>query len=389
MTKLTRRALSRVAAVCVLLLPGGAAIADVTVQEQTTLQAAIVKAHGTATHRIAGDKERSESEFRCDGIMSILCGKNSTVEIVRLDRDLTWSEEPKKKTYTEIPFPTPAQRRAAADHARAVIEKLNSCPTAAPTPASVDTSKCEISSPTLTVNKTNDVATIVGHEAHRTNLTMTQSCKFKDTGETCDMAYTFDVWLTTDELPGAAERRSFDQNYVRKLGLDEIARETSVGAGQFLAPYADTLKKFSAKTADMKGYPLKSAFKFAYGGAHCASATSAGAGHGATGTGSPTEAGSSAGGSLAASAAGAFASKVIGGLFSKKAKPDEAAAKTTASSESPEAGNGLTTIAEFTIETTALNTETVPPDQFEVPAGWKKLELKQDEPKELPSCPKT
>ena len=379
MTKLTSRAVTSVGALAVLLLPGNAPVADVTVQEQTTLKASIVKAHGTATHRIAGEKQRSESEFRCDGFMSMLCGENSSVEIIRLDRDLTWSEEPKKKTYTEIPFPTPEQRRAAIEHTRAVLEKLNSCPRATSAPASVDTSKCEMSSPTLTVNKTDDVTTIVGHEAHRTNFTMTQSCKDRSSGDVCDLAYTFDVWLTTDELAGAAERRSFDQNYARKLGLSEMARETSAGVGQLLAPYADTLKKFSAKTADLKGYPLKSTFKFAYGGAHCVSENSAGSAHVASGTGGPPEAGTAA----------AIAGRVIGGLFSKKAKPDETAAKSTASGESPAPANGLMTIAEFTTETTALNTEAVPPDQFEIPAGWKKLQPKQDEATELPNCPKT
>ena len=393
MTIRTRRALFGVGALSVLLLLGNAAVADVSVQEQTTLKAAIVKAHATSTHRVAGDKERSESEFRCDGIMSMFCGKNSTVEIVRLDRDLTWSEEPKKKTYTEVPFPTPEQRRAAAERMRAIIEKMNSCPTTAPAPATADPSKCEMSTPILTVNKTDDVATIVGHDAHRTNFTMTQSCKVKETGDICDFAYTFDVWLTTDELPGAAERRSFDQNYARKLGLSEMSKETSAGIAQFLAPYADTLKKFSAKTADLKGYPLKSTFKFAFGGAHCASATTAGGAHGATGMAVPPEDGRPAGGSgvggyLGGSAAGALAGKVIGGLFSKKSKPDETAAKATTSSEANTPGNGLTTVAEFTIETTAINTETVPPDQFEIPVGWKKLELKKDEPTELPSCPK-
>jgi hypothetical protein len=35
-----------------------------------------------------------------------------------------------------------------------------------------------------------------------------------------------------------------------------------------LAPYADSLKQLSAKSADFKGYPLKTSFRFAAGGVH-------------------------------------------------------------------------------------------------------------------------
>ncbi len=78
-----------------------AAVADVTVQIQTTVNVSTVKAHSVATHRISGDKERSETDLRCDGLMSTICGKDQRVDIVRLDRGVTWTMEPKKKRYTE------------------------------------------------------------------------------------------------------------------------------------------------------------------------------------------------------------------------------------------------------------------------------------------------
>jgi hypothetical protein len=114
------------------------AVADVTVQEQMTMNFAIIKAHSTNTERIAGDKQRTESELRCDamrcdamrcdGMMSLMCGKTQQVDIVRLDHGVTWKVEPKKKRYTEIPLPTPEQSRAAAEHMHAAMEKLKSSP---------------------------------------------------------------------------------------------------------------------------------------------------------------------------------------------------------------------------------------------------------------------
>src|ERR1700688_4613105 len=130
------------------LSPFGSAQADVTIQEQTTIHAFVVKAHGTTTNQVSGDKQRSEVQFACDGVMSMFCGHNKTVDIVRLDRDVTWDMEPKKKRYTETPFPTPEQQRAFLQHQQAVIDKLKSCPaarSAQPAQSSIDTSQCEMS----------------------------------------------------------------------------------------------------------------------------------------------------------------------------------------------------------------------------------------------------
>ena len=64
----------------VMLLASAAVHADVTVQEQLNLEVAVIKAHGTSTKRVTSDKERTATEFSCDGLMSMLCGKNSSLE---------------------------------------------------------------------------------------------------------------------------------------------------------------------------------------------------------------------------------------------------------------------------------------------------------------------
>ncbi len=91
----------------VALLAGAIAHADVTIQEQTTLNLSVIKAHISSTKRITDDKKRTESQFTCDGFMSMLCGKNDSLEIVRLDQSVTMHGDAKKKTYTETPFPDP------------------------------------------------------------------------------------------------------------------------------------------------------------------------------------------------------------------------------------------------------------------------------------------
>jgi hypothetical protein len=413
------------------LISSGQVLADVTIQQQTTIHAFIVKAHGTSTDRVAGDKQRNETQFSCDGIMSMFCGHNKAVDIVRVDRGVTWKIEPKQKRYTEIPFPTPEARRAALAHEQAVIEKLKSCPQPKqPAAAKVDTSQCEMTPAVFAVNKTQDVSNIIGHSAQRTNVSMTQSCKVKDSGDVCSMSYSFDVWLTQEDLPGLADRMTFEKAYQRKLGGTDASLFNAEQMSSVLAPYADSLKQLKAKAADFKGYPLRTTFRFAVGGEHCrlvptagaptgsaphsatdGTLTTASAAAGEAGANSAQHAagwgvtdavqrstGSSIGGYVAGSAAGAFTQNLVSGLFGKKKKADPASsgAQPSASpsgappSASPQPGSSDsvgTTVAEINVETTAIDPAPIAADQFEVPDGWKKLAPKPAAADGMPTCP--
>ena len=382
----------------------GPAAADVTIQQQTTIHAFVVKAHGTTTDRVAGDKQRNEREFSCDGVMSMFCGHNKAVDIVRVDRGLTWIVEPKKKRYTETPLPTPEETRALREHRQAVLDKLKSCPQAKAAPSSVDTSKCEMSPPVFAVNKTKDVASIIGHAAQRTSVSMTQSCQVKDSNDVCSMTYSFDVWLTQDELPGLEDRMKFEKAYQRKVG--ESAPFNTDEMAPVLAPYADSLQQLKAKAADFKGYPLKTTFRFAVGGAHCGLVpgsppqsaggegvvSQAGAAAGTAGANSAESAagwgtaeavqragGNGLGGYVAGSAAGAFTRNLVGGLFAKKKKSDASTGAASATppgslpASAPASAEAGSTVAEITVETTAIDTAPIAADQFEVPEGWRKL----------------
>jgi hypothetical protein len=419
----------RVSLSALMVLAAAVAHADVTVQEQTTVNVAMIKAHGSSTRAITDDKERSESEFHCEGFMSMFCGKNSSLEIVRIDRGLTMSADTKKKTYLEKPFPTPEQIKAAQEHLNAVMEKMKSCPAppAAASQPTVDTSKCTMSAPTSTVTTPGDTATFAGHPAHHTIITMTQSCANPDTGESCDMSYSFDVWSANEDLPEMATRQTFTRNYMHAMGMDEAAlMATAAQFSQFLAPYKDAMKKLSSDSSSLKGYPLKTTFRVAVGGTKCkaaaSSGSSAGSGSGGSGSGGNViadasgaaagaaasttagvadaaaseaagrAAGGGAGGAIANSAAGAFASKLIGGMFSHKKSaapppPQGAGAGAGASSPAPMAP-GMLTIAEVSMETTSISAAPIDATQFEMPPDYKKVPPPPEKPFEEPTCPK-
>ena len=221
-------------------LPLGAR-ADVTIEEQSTFEFTIIKEHGSTTELTASDKQRRDNAFHCEGFMSLLCGNAQSAEIIRLDRDLEWSLEPKKQEYRETPFPTPAQRQAAMQEAQATLEKMKQCPAApqstAPAP---NTSKCQMSPPKFDATATETHASLLGHDARLTQISMTQSCTNPDTGDTCDLLIGMDSWLTQEQIAGFEDRRAFQQAYLRKLGLEDAGPLVQKQMRQFLAPYAES-----------------------------------------------------------------------------------------------------------------------------------------------------
>lgn len=388
MTQLVSSSVRRSIAALVLIcsLPP-CAPADVTVEEQSTFDFTIIKAHANMTELTTSDKQRRDNAIHCEGFMSLLCGNAQSGEIIRLDREVEWTLEPKKQEYRETPFMTAAQRQAALQEAQATLEKMKQCPAApqstAPAP---NTSKCQMSAPKFDANQTDSHALLLGHDARLTQISMTQSCTNPDTGDSCDLVISMDSWLTQDQIAGLEDRRAFQQAYVRKLGLEEAGVMVQRQVRQFLAPYAESLHELAGKAGDFKGYPLKTAVRIAFGGEHCAAAqkqqNAAGGADGASAAQSPPSGVPGvAGGTSLGSVASSLGGKLVGGLFAKK-KQDSAP---SASPLPP----GMVQAAQFTVETTAITPGPIAPSQFDIPAGWK---LSPPPPKAAAkeyTCPKT
>jgi hypothetical protein len=403
--------------VIVMAAPLSAAVADVTIQERTQLNVDIVKMQGTNTTRISGDRERVETDMRCDGTMSMLCRKIKALEVVRLDRDLSWSAEPNRKRYTELVFPSPEQRMELGERMHEIASRQASCPVQQAPTIGPDTSKCKMSEPRLTVEKSNEFATIAGHQARRTTVLMTQSCTIHETADLCEMAYSFDSWMSQEKMPELAQRQDFERRLAQRMGVDAFADgRIPEHTAQFISPYAGVLKQLAVKSGELKGYPLKTTFKFAMGGPRCGSVPAAGRGGESSGSvlgdassaaaqvaADSTEsavaietrdavsqaAGNGVTSTVAGSAAGAFAGKLVGGILDRsRKKPRDADAPAPAAPPGhPAVTDGLSTLAELTIEIIAINTEPIPDDQFEMPTAWKKSAVSQNELPAVPECP--
>jgi len=266
-----------------------------------------------------------------------------------------------------------------------------------------------MSPPKIDARQTDKHATFAGHDTRLSQLALTQSCKNSDTGDVCDFVITLDAWLSQDQIAGLDERRAFQKAYLQKLGLDETNAMVAKQLQQFLAPYAASLKELGLKSADFKGYPLKTAVRISFGGLQCgaakqaqqnaaaggntvtdasqaageaAASSAAGAAGSAAGAAASNAAGNSVAGSVLGSAAGTFGSKLVSGLFAKKKADAAPAAPAPDTSNAP----GMIQAAEFSTETTAITPGAVAASEFEVPADWKLVKPKERAAKEV-SCP--
>jgi hypothetical protein len=364
--------------------------ADVTVEQKTTFDlSSLIHANGGMTTSISGDKKREDSETHCDGMMSIVCGNLQGGEIVRLDRDLTWRLQPKKKTYREEPFATPEQIAQMRAKMKATLEKLQSCPVSQ-TQQPVDKSKCVMSTPKIDVHKTGDKLAIAGHDAERSNATLTESCTNSDTGSVCDTVVVLDVWLTQDNVHGAEDRKASAMAYAKKLGLDDPQGAMRGDFAKYLAPYQSQIKQITDKSSDLKGQPLKTSLRVLMGGAQCKEMTKT--------DGSKAEASDAGSASpvpnplAGAQQAGKAIGSLVGGLFGKKKTPDsQAPAAPTAADAAVDPYAQYIQLVRFNIETTAINADAIPANRFEIPPDWKKEEPKPAKAggDEEVQCPKT
>jgi hypothetical protein len=398
------------AAAATLLIPAPPARADVTVGQKTSMSLGAIDIDIDSMERTSTDKQRSDSAVHCQGFLSLFCHDVEGGRIVRLDKQVEWQLQPKKKLYSARPFPTAEQRAAAQQQLEATIEEMKKCPMPQSQNASQtgpDTSHCQLSSPVLNVNAGAEHATILGHDARKTSVVLSQTCTDTQTGDVCEIDYGFETWLTTDEIAGNEERSAFVKKYLQAQGLDPNNPQLQHTVAQFMAPYADALKQLQGKAADLKGYPLRTVFYMAFGGPRCGKAkqaaeqqqagsggrfsmhslaTNALAGglsglfhHGASAINS-----GSAGGAAAAGAANEAADPAANAAANSMT-PQPAPGASTAAAPAPAPG-ALVRVVSLTTETTSIDTSSIPSDQFEIPADWK-LEQQKQVASNAPKCP--
>ena len=362
------------AALAALTLVAGVASADITLEHKIALQGVGMMAAGNMTGTtkttISGDRSRTDSDIQLQSRLVRMLAHGAvgpTAEIIRLDADKIDRLDFNRKQYTEQTFEEmKARLQKALDKSQQSQDQQGQGNQENPKP--MDDSKCEWLDPKVDVRRPGDKGTYAGYDAERLTIVASQPCKDKETGAICEVALALDEWLAPS-LTASAEAEKFHRAYAQKLGLDLTTGRGGAGGGDFnqraqamFGRYQGIWNEVLAKTKDVKGYPVKSSFAFAFGGPQCKN----------TQTPPPSSddssgSSSSGGGGLAGQVAGK-----LGSMFHHKKDDSQAAA--AAPADALALPDGLIPIVTLSSELVSVSTDSVSASVFEVPADFKKAE---------------
>ena len=355
------------AALCgILTFASGIAQADITLERTMSVEGvgamAFGNMSGTSRTTISGDKSRTDSDIKMKSKIIGFLARNAvgpSAEIVLLDQDKLYHLNINKKQYTETTFEQMrAQLQKASDQMNSADEKKQ--------PSAVDQSKCEWLPPKADLTKTGEKAQFAGYDSERVIITASQPCKDKETGSICEVALVLDQWLSTG-FAESAEAQKFYKAYAAKMGIDPTnSQDVSQRAKALFSQYKGIWTEIASKMQNVKGYPVKTSFTLALGGAQCKSSN----------TEQAQQSQDNDSSSSPSALAGAVAGK-LGGLFHKKKDDADAPAAQPAPAVTPVAlPPGDVALMTVSSQLVSVSTAGAGADAFIVPADFKKEELK-------------
>jgi hypothetical protein len=307
--------------------------ADVTVQMKTSLSGLMgMSTEGQDIQYVKGDKSFHDisSKFT-SGIMKTMTGgkSNGTQQIIRIDKQLIWNVNQENKTYTEMNFDAFKQ---TVEQASSMMEGMQDKPE---DPNDIVwTTDVKVSDKNETIN---------GFDCKLVSGKATGISK-KDPADT--VIINMQYWLAKN-VTGELEIQAFQQNYAKALGMDEM--ELQQGMKAMLKNYGDQFKQLADEIAKTKGYPVKTAIEVS------ASKTKTGS----------TESGAVENEEQPQSVAG-----IMGKLGNKLGK------KAAGKDDKKEKADNPNRVFSMTTEIISISTSAIDESKFEVPAGYKKQEMK-------------
>jgi hypothetical protein len=362
-----------IATLCAIAaLASGLARADITLERSMSVEGvggmALGNMSGTSKTTISGDKSRTDTTFKMQSKLVGFFAHSAlgpSAEIVRLDQDKMYHLNINKKEYTETTF---EQMR---EQLKKMSDQANSQGEEKKQPSAVDDSKCEWLPAKSEVRKTGEKAKFAGYDAERVTITATQPCKDKDTGSICEIGLVLDDWFA----PGfaeASEAQKYAKAYAAKMGLgngtpQDISQKAQAMFSRYKGVWTEVASKM--QSAGIKGYPVKSSFTLAMGGAQCKNSNVEQA------QSQPSSDGDKP--SSPSDLAGAVAGK-LGGLFHKKkddadAAPAAAPAPAVTPVPLPPGDVALMTVSSQLV---SVSSDSASADIFSVPADFKLLQSK-------------
>jgi hypothetical protein len=325
-----------------LLLVNGAAWGDATIE--STVKTGGIKgmgaSEGTLIKRYQGDKmwESTSSKFT-GAILSRIAGGSENISIIRVDKGVYWSLDPKNKTYME---------RAIEPFVRGESKE----------PAEKEKPNVRVTKSEFTVKKTGASETINGFPCEEYLITWLLEMEDLETKAETRSTMTTNLWttpMTATIRKAQEEEQEFGKAYARKLGVGfspEEAKQLGMEAlsGVSGAPPEEIEKGFRRVKEEMskiKGYPIRSVVGWTLEGDKAAAGKEEGASRGST--------------SEAPKSIGGFLSGLTGKITEKMAGEKSSS---TGEKEGP-FFSSLT-------EVKAIHADSIPAKVFEVPEGYMK-----------------
>ena len=167
----------------------------------------------------------------------------------------------------------------------------------------------------------------------------------------------------------STEVRKYYTAYAEKMGMDPSnSQDVSQRAKAMFSQYKGIWTEVASKMQNVKGYPVKSSFTLALGGAQCKDSKA-----GQSQSSQSDDSSSGPGG-----VAGALAGK-LGGLFHKKKDDADAPAAAQVPAAIPvPLPPGDVALLTVSSQLVSVSTNGASPDAFVVPADFKKKEMKTE-----------
>ena len=211
-------------------------------------------AEGMMTHRIQGEKKWDSINLKFTGaFLSKLAGETDTVTITRVDKGLTWTLDPPKKTYTETPIKPMKMPTAERPQREEKPEK----PTA------------RITKSEFSVKKTGAAETINGFPCEEYLVTWLLEIEDLETKAKSRSTMMTNLWTTPETSvikKVQDEELRFNRALAKLLGSDNISTEETRQMG--MAAMAAMSKasqeeirkglvRVKSEMAKIKGYPIR------------------------------------------------------------------------------------------------------------------------------------
>lgn len=228
-----------------LLCLTGSAQADVT-RKHTVSSQFMGANEGTTADYYTADKQATESTLRWTrGFMKTATGGKPTdgVNIVRLDKEVVWTLDPKKKTYTEMTFAQfKEQMKKGMEEAKQAEDEQEVA----------DSAREDLYTWTTEDQSVAESKTINGWVCKNAKFVATGVNK-QDAND--KVIITVDMWNSPD-VPGKDEIMAFSERYVKALGLDVTALTPGLTSAAML--YQKQMQGAIEAAKKAPGEPVKS-----------------------------------------------------------------------------------------------------------------------------------